>query len=522
MNNSYIATTSLLKSLQIKFTKKFIEDAILTHADHTSFLSISDTLNLLKIENMAVKVSKEKFEEIPLPAIFQIERNRQPFFYVVTKKDIQYIYGTNENGQSVTLEKEKFIEQWTGISLLAEKSNSSQEPNIAKKIKDKRLSLGIGILIGICLAIFFGNYLFTSPNIFEVTVSGVLSIGLAVSVMLLWYGVDQYNPVLQSFCSGGKKVDCNAVLTSKHSKLLGDQFNWSILSFSYFFAAVMSILFTSFSPQTFQMLAYISVLSVIIIPVSVYIQAFKIKQWCKFCVAILAVLVVAEAIFYFTGYYAAIINFSYSLIFLYTALFLIPVLTWSRLKPVFNRNKELRTTKRSLKKIKNNPLVFKSLLENSNRIESSVEGLGIELKNLNPKFKVTKVCNPYCGPCATAHPYLHELYEKGLIDLQIIFTATNDENDRSLKPVRHLLAINNSGGDITQALDDWYLANEKDYDIFKEKYPVVSNALEGTNKQIEEMMVWCKNQKITHTPTIFINGYELPKEYSYKELEMLF
>lgn len=363
MNNSYIATTSLLKSLKINFTEKFIEDAILSHADHTSFLSISDTLNLFKIENMAVKVSKEKFEEIPLPAVFQIERNRQPFFYVVTKKDTQYVYGTNEKCKSIKLEKEEFLEQWTGISLLAEKNNHSQEPDITKKLKDKRLNIGMSILIAICLAIYLGNNLFSSSNLLEIAVFGILTIGLGISTMLLWYEVDQYNPVLQNFCSGGKKVDCNAVLTSKHSKLLGDRFNWSILSFSYFFAAVMSVLLTSFSVQVFQMLAYISALSVVIIPVSVYIQAFKIKQWCKFCIGILAVLVIAETIFYFAGYYSATINFSIALIFLYAALFLIPIITWNRLKPILNKNKELRATKRSLKKIKNNPLVFQSYLK---------------------------------------------------------------------------------------------------------------------------------------------------------------
>jgi hypothetical protein len=29
---------------------------------------------------------------------------------------------------------------------------------------------------------------------------------------------------------------------------------------------------------------------------------------------------------------------------------------------------------------------------------------------------------------------------------------------------------------------------------------------------------WCKRERITHTPTIFINGYELPDEYNVHDL----
>ncbi len=32
------------------------------------------------------------------------------------------------------------------------------------------------------------------------------------------------------------------------------------------------------------------------------------------------------------------------------------------------------------------------------------------------------------------------------------------------------------------------------------------------------MRNWCDAEHITHTPTIFINGHELPKEYSIDDL----
>ena len=44
-------------------------------------------------------------------------------------------------------------------------------------------------------------------------------LGLGMGSILLWYEVDRYNPVLQGFCSGDKKVNCDSVLNSRYSKM---------------------------------------------------------------------------------------------------------------------------------------------------------------------------------------------------------------------------------------------------------------------------------------------------------------
>jgi uncharacterized membrane protein len=64
------------------------------------------------------------------------------------------------------------------------------------------------------------------PSIFSLlTLSGCL-----VAILLLWYELDQHNPVLQQICSAGKKINCGAVLQSKASKILG--ISWSAIGFS--------------------------------------------------------------------------------------------------------------------------------------------------------------------------------------------------------------------------------------------------------------------------------------------------
>ncbi|HEU5164581.1 MAG TPA: thioredoxin domain-containing protein, partial [Chitinophagaceae bacterium] len=131
-----------------------------------------------------------------------------------------------------------------------------------------------------------------------------------------------------------------------------------------------------------------------------------------------------------------------------------------------------------------------------------------------------KVCNPYCGPCAKAHPVIDKLLEENdNLKVQILFTATDDEKDSAAKPVKHLMALYEKNGRVIQeALDDWYLPDRKDYDAFAEKY-ILNGELEKQEKKLRSMKTWCDEVKIEFTPTFFINGYQLPKQYNIEELK---
>jgi uncharacterized membrane protein/thiol-disulfide isomerase/thioredoxin len=344
------------------------------------------------------------------------------------------------------------------------------------------------------------------------------SVGLAAGIFLLWFDIDRYNPTLQSFCSGGvgSKINCNAVLGSKHAKLFNGALSLSLLGFSYFFGTLLFLLISSFSLSALSVLGVFSFISVPVVLISVYYQALVIRQWCKFCIIIQAMLIGEIAITFFSGFYREPI--AYGSLPLLLALLLLPILGWKLLKPLLEQEKETNVHKRGLKKIKNNPDVLQGLLVKSRKIETSTKGLGISINSKTAMYNVVKVCNPYCGPCAKAHPVLEDLVKAGKINLQILFTARSLE-DRAGKPVSHFLAIDEKGDKtITQkALDDWYLADKKDYEVFTNKHPM-NGELEKQSNKIEAMRDWCDAENITHTPTIFINGYELPREYSVEDL----
>ncbi|MEO9210972.1 MAG: thioredoxin domain-containing protein [Ginsengibacter sp.] len=150
-----------------------------------------------------------------------------------------------------------------------------------------------------------------------------------------------------------------------------------------------------------------------------------------------------------------------------------------------------------------------------------MDGLGIDIGSLDAKNTLIKVCNPYCQPCAEAHPKIDKLLEEThSLKVKIIFMTPNDEAHHAIKPTRHLMAIARLNDEkiIKQSLDDWYLAENKNYDLFAKKYPMNGELLKQGDR-IEAMKRWCNAINITFTPTIFINGYQLPNIYTIEDLQ---
>ena len=114
------------------------------------------------------------------------------------------------------------------------------------------------------------------------------------------------------------------------------------------------------------------------------------------------------------------------------------------------------------------------------------------------------------------------LQQNNNVKLKLIFTASNDKEDIRGIVARHLLAISEKqdAQKTQQALDDWYLAEKKDYKIFAAKYPM-NGEIQQQEGQISEMMAWCKEAEISFTPTIFKNGHRLPDKYKIEELKYI-
>jgi thiol-disulfide isomerase/thioredoxin len=304
---------------------------------------------------------------------------------------------------------------------------------------------------------------------------------------------------------------------------------WGELGFFYFAATTLFLLFPGI-PFTNKLpwLAIASTLAAPYIVFSIYYQWKIVKKWCPLCLAVQAVLTL-ELVWSIINFWAnspsSLISspFPFPLARIGWAA-LLPIVVWYLLKPLLLTAKAAPGYNAAYKRLLYNPEIFNSLLRQQAAAPEGWQHLGINIGNPDATTTVIKVCNPYCGPCAKAHPILEDLLRhKKNIKVKVIFTATNNESDRTNKPVKHLLAIaaKENRHQTEQALDDWYMADKKDYDAFAIKYPM-NGELKEQEANLDLMKKWCDEAEITATPTIFINGKRLPETYNINELKNIF
>ncbi|MCB0709725.1 MAG: thioredoxin domain-containing protein [Chitinophagaceae bacterium] len=522
-----------LKQLNVPHTQAYLKEQLQQNPYYPSLYSLSNVFEKYSIDNMSYTVDEESLTKIEPPFItYCSAQNTGKDFVLVTKitdSSVWYIAGGNTAKQ---LRKDEFLKQWQKIVFVAEANVDSGEPGYEEKIKVQNLKnrkqsllyTGVALLVGlmICLTIAHagaGNYIAAS------VITAIKLIGVAITVLLLIYEIDKSNSFVKNICSAGKQTNCDAVINSKAGKILG--FTWAEAGFFYFSSTTLFLLFPGLSfANKLPLLAIAGTFAASYIIFSIYYQWRVVKQWCPLCLAVQAVLFL-ELIWGIFNYWSANIRIPdvnlNILIYLAVSL-LLPLVLWYLLKPLFLAAKVAPQYYAAYKRLLYNPDTFNSLLLQQPVVPDGWQKLGIDIGNPEAPGTIIKVCNPYCGPCAKAHPVLEELVKHNKnVKVKVIFTTANNENNPGAKPVKHLLAIasKKDPGLTEQAMDDWYLPAKKDYELFAAKYPLNGELLEQESK-MDLMKAWCDEAEITFTPTIFINGRRLPETYSINELKNIF
>jgi thiol-disulfide isomerase/thioredoxin/F0F1-type ATP synthase assembly protein I len=522
MNNCFQTSKKILELLEVRFTGNYLKEEILSHPQFPSLLTISDVLEKYHISTLPLKVGKEKLDQIPMPCIVQVRVHGEEFFQTLSHIAEDSLAGYDETGKAFKVGREDFLNIWTGVVLAVEKNDDTAEPGIKESIQREKIQtfLIAGMVLFALIGVGFGwNDLMGTG--YGLAAAGFLLlklIGLGISGLIVWREIDKDNPLVQKLCSGGGKADCNTVLDNTNFKFSDAAISPGSLAFAYFFAGSFLLLTQIWSLSVLPTLAWLSLATLPVLVISFYYQALKLRKWCRLCLVLIGVLMLEMALAWAQQIYQYSIGFPAVSSFAF--LFIATLLGWIYMKPILDAKEDLHTYKRNLKKLKTDPIIFDNLLSRSKKLRYPTDGLGIILKNKSPKYQVIKLCNPYCGPCAKAHPELERLVEAGSIDLQVIFVNNGNMDDLHARTISHFLAINSVGNprEMQEALDQWYTAEKKDYAVFADLYPM-NGELDQQQEKLQAMKTWCENEGITHTPAFFINGYELPKEYRIADIK---
>jgi len=521
-DNPTSCLTQLIRLLNIPITRNSIYEELQKHPDTSSLLAFSDVLSYFGIPNAAYQVNSKELAAIPSPFIAHLSGGSGEFVVVKSIAEEQVCF-SNEKWFNRKLPLAEFSKVYTGNILLAEPSPGAGEPHYPQKrrkelVEALRLPLVMAGFILLTFVYFFQSASFSEPVGWQMALLlSAKAAGLFVSVLLLMQSIDANNPLIQRLCTGIKHSNCNAILSSKAAKLTAE-LSWSEIGFFYFAGTGLFLLFNATSTASLQVLALLNLLSLPYTLYSVYYQFRVAQQWCVLCCTVQALLWLEfTSLFFFLTQPWHLPSSGKSVALL--ACMLAPILLWVFIKPLLLKAQQVEPLKKQLKGFKYNSGLFQRALSEQPAFDLPDEAHAIVLGNKAAKRIITMVSNPFCPPCSKAHQTLDEwLSKRNDLQLRIVFSTDNNQQEPKNKVVRHLMALNQQNQElIGLALHDWYKQERKDYDTWARLHPVKEEPV--IDLSLEKQREWCRMAEVAFTPTILINRHRLPSLYRLEDLE---
>ena len=399
-----------LRALHVKVSTMTVHRLLDTPLGN-SMRDISDALDSLHVSNAAYQLPKEYLDELEAPCIVIMNDNDSPFCLI---EKIEETHITLSHSQRLRVSKQQFLQKWTGTVLVGEVTESTiQEKNC--KLKDiamwiQRHQLLLAGIIAILLILYSTkrNYS-TGISLYLVT----LCTGLLISSAIL-YKETANSRFLHRFCHIGKTIDCNEVLHSKGSHIIG--MGLGELSLLYFSAL---LLFTLICPHEFYCISIIcSIIAIGFTLYSVIYQLFIIRKGCMLCMLINLIVWSSCVILYIQkGQFNK--EFSLSAMLSFTAIACICLTGWLQIKALLKIKEEGKQFKVQFSNLLN-PDNFQKLLFAETQIGAMVNK-EIALHNqISSTTQLMIVTNPNCKNCARIHSHIKEIASNVSISLVLL------------------------------------------------------------------------------------------------------
>jgi protein-disulfide isomerase len=505
---------SFLELLKVRHTRDFSNRYFNEHPHKYNLLGLSRILSDYGVANAGTRIENKERDlfniELPFVAHFGNE------FIIVNKIDkdkVHYLW----NGKKVAIAVSSFIEAWSGIVLLTETTPESSEPSYQEHRKKELFRIFQKAILVAAIFLISGIASITHSLFNNLGITLLLLInltGVYVGYLLVLKQLHIQSRYADKICSLFHRSDCNNVLESQAAKLWG-VFGWSEIGLGYFFSNVLVILFL---PHLMTYSALVNILTLPYTVWSVWYQKKKAGQWCPLCLIIQALLWI---IFILNGLFELIHLPGFRLIDLLITgcIYAIPVFTLNLVIPQWSKGNRVEQLNQEINSIKANENVLKALLKKQPYYEVKKSDSQILFGNPEAGLFLTILTNPYCNPCAKMHKRVMEFLKAtaGKVCIQYIFSSFESSLDFANK---HLIAVylEKDTGTMEQIYSDWF---EKGKPL-KEAFFADLN-LDMASPEIETEFqkheAWKARTQLRATPTILVNGFQLPNNYRIEDLK---
>ncbi|MDR6762056.1 putative membrane protein [Flavobacterium sp. 2755] len=482
--------------------KHEFEDLFQSHPDFPSLFAITDTLDLLSIENVAVKIQKEQFIELPDTFLAVYKQN-----VVLAAKNENIVQIDSENEGKKSLSFDEFAQDWDGIVVVVEPNETSGKINLKTNLN--WLYYGISVLALIIVSSFYKNFGWGEIMLLLTSITGLI-----FSVFIVQEKLGVKNEMVSKFCNLNPNASCDSVISSDKGNI-NKWVNFSDLPILFFGINLLSLFNTNSSSG---IIGFLSLVSLPVIAYSIWIQKWQLKKWCLLCLAISFLIILQSTVWIFMKQ-----TFIYSSSSLFSYLFSIILITtfWLSIRPVLMGKMKSEKEASNLKKFKRNYNVLNYLSKEVPVLDGLDKLEGLQFGNEDADVRLLIILSPSCGYC-------HKAFEEALqllnsypekIFLHVLFNINPENNDNPYKVVvERLLEINNTNQDLVlNAISDWHI-EKIGLDKWLKKWNVERISMK-VNLQIQMQYDWCHENEFNYTPVKIVNDKIFPSEYDINELK---
>lgn len=503
-----------LCAIGIPYTKQFSEELFEGHPNKNNMLGLSQMLKVYGMDMIGVRFTEKEDVELPIPCIVHINGG----FVVATKlagNKISYLWNDN----SVTKEFSEFCQIWTGHALIVRNQDftNAVEPNYKsnKRRENLRLLLKYVLAFSSALILVAGFITFGSIRSVPQDIDFVFSaIGLMLCIILIQKQLFKTSKWGDKMCSFFHQTDCNNVLHTQYGKI--GMLTWSEVGTGYFLARFICL---SFFPDADFSLFVINLCAMTYFIWSIWIQAILLKKFCTLCLFV-QIVIWSIGVSNLYAVYKGDITVSRSVFpfILSGSIILLTILCVHCFLKMHSYTKELQDVKWKLRSFKSDMKIFEYKLKQGIKIDDGTCQSGILFGNESARWQITILSNPHCNPCARMHERVEHLLEKygDLICVRYVFTSFSEELEAS---ARFLISIYlQLGIEAARVVyKNWYTNGKyrfKDY--------IKSFDLDYDSEQVlmeeKKHKEWKNKTGLLATPTVIINGYELPEDYTLEDI----
>ncbi len=363
--NAQATVDALLRRLRVPVTSQTIRQTLQQHPDFPSLLSISDALDEWQVDNAAIQLGHvEQLRELPTP--FVVHSTKEGGLYLLIE--------TVSNGTITSLEpgsqhrqtepEAQFAKHWSGVVLMAEKTEQSGEVDYQTKHRQEIIenlrwpSVLMGALLLTSVILLTVGESLTPIGWFWLLTKAM---GLGLSLLLVQKQLGHANALTNKLCNVTGKTGCDEVLNAP-AATLGGILPWSDVGLLYFSGGLLLSLLAGFQPVLWPILGLLALLALPYTVFSLYYQGIIARQWCTLCLGVQAVLLGEGVLAIVQGVSLPTTMQPYGWA---VAAMLLPAISWLALKPTLQQATETEPLRRKLARFQNNPDLFAALLSNS-------------------------------------------------------------------------------------------------------------------------------------------------------------